>query len=202
MYRVAIRFLLLALALMSPASQGQIAEPAKPAVELAISGPQVVHRGDNLWFTATLTNRSGEVLAVPSPKGGNGWWYMGGPGWKIVDKSGKQLKFKPGTACLCDNPGGASFRDGDFVLLEPGAKIEYQHEAIGDPSDKFIFPRGGTFFASLSWSFCAPRVKTMDNGSLAYTCGVTRSLSQPLKDVLERSPSFEVQSNVWKISLK
>jgi hypothetical protein len=42
----------------------------------------------------------------------------------------------------------------------------------------------------------------MDNGSLAYTCGVTQSLSQPLKDVLERSPSFEVHSNVWKISLK
>jgi hypothetical protein len=195
----------LALVVAFSISHGQAGSgAAAPApVELVISGPQVVHRGDNLWFTATLINRSNQVLAVPSTNGGNGWTYMAGPWWKIVDRSGKQLKFKPGIECFCDhNIGAVNFQDGDFVLLKPGEKIEYRHETLRDPSDKFIFPGEGTFFVTLSWSFCAPRVKPGDNGSVGYTCGITRALSLPTREAVLATPSFDVQSNAWKMSLE
>ena len=195
----------LALASASSIARGQTGgSPAAPApVELVISGPHVVHRGDNLWFTATLTNRSGQVLAVPSTNGGKAWTYMAGPWWKIVDRSGKQLKFKPGTECFCDhNIGAVNFQDSDFVLLKPGETIEYKHESLRDPSDKFIFPGEGTFFVTLSWSFCAPRAKPGDNGSVGYTCGVTGALSPSIREAVLATPSFDVQSNVWKLSLE
>jgi|SRR5580658_337983 hypothetical protein len=198
-------FVFFALMAASSISRGQaVASAADPLpADLVISGPHVFHRGDNLWFTATLTNRSGQVLAVPSTNGGNGWTYMAGPWWKIADRSGKQLKFKPGTECFCDhNIGAVDFQDSDFVLLKPGESIEYKHETLRDPSDKFIFPGEGTFFVTLSWSFCAPRVKLGDNGSVGYICGVTRALSPSIREAVLATPSFDLQSNVWKMSLE
>jgi len=173
-----------------------------PPVELDISGPSVVHVGSNLWFTATLTNRSVKVIAVPSVSS-QGWQYMVGEWWKIVDKTGKQLRFKPRTDLPFDNNIGAPvLHDSDFVLLEPGQTIEYKHETLGDPSDKFIFPRGGTYFVSLSWRFCAPKVKAGANGTVGYTCGLTYALNQSVRGAVLETPSFDVQSNVWRISLK
>jgi hypothetical protein len=201
MYCVAIRFLLLALAMMSPSSQGQIGEPAKPAAELAISGPQVVHRGDNLWFTATLTNRSNATIALPSSTSSICWWYMIEGGWSITDKKGKELPSKP-TGAFDNTVSMPTFKDSDFVLLKPGEKIEYNHETLGDPSDTFLFPGNGFFEVSLRWHFCAPTVKDLPNGTVAYTCGVTRLLSQPVREILLATPSFDVNSNVWNIRLK
>jgi hypothetical protein len=183
------------------AQAGEIKAIPSP-LELDISGPNGVHIGSNLWLTATLTNRSVDVIAVPST-GSQDWLYMGG-GWrKIVDKSGKQLQFKPRTDLPFDNNRGAPIlHDSDFVLLKPGETIEYKHDALGDPSDKFIFPRSGTYFVSLSWHFCAPKVKAGANGTVGYTCGLTYALSQSMREAVLATPSFDVQSNVWKISLK
>lgn len=171
-------------------------------IELVISGPRVVHVGENLWFTATLTNRSGQVVAVPSARS-QGWMYMGGEWWKIVDKSGKPLQFKPPVDLPFDNMRGApALHDSDFVLLKPGEKIEYQHETLGDPSDKFIFPRRGAYFLSLSWKFCAPKVRPLANGTVGYSCGITSEVSQTVKQALLATPDFDVQSNLWTTSLK
>jgi hypothetical protein len=113
------------------------------------------------------------------------------------------LAFKPGTEVYTDNMRGeVIFHDSDFVLLKPGQKAEYKHESLGDPSDKFIFPRRGTYSVSLSWTFCTPTVKPGPNGTVGYTCGVTSALSQPLKVVLLASPSFDLQSNVWTVSVE
>jgi hypothetical protein len=193
---------LLAVASLAHGQTGASATNPSP-VELVISGPHVIHRGDNLWFTATLTNRSSQIIAVPARDSGRGWVYIGGGWWKIVDRSRKQLQYKLGTVALTDNNiGMPTYQDSDFVLLKPGEKIEYTHETLGDPSDKFIFPGDGTFFVSLSWSFCPPKVKPEPNDAVGYTCGITRALSQSVKEVLLATPSYEVHSNVWKISLE
>jgi len=202
MYRVARRFLLLALASICSASPGQTGQSAKPApVELAISGPSVIHRGDKLWFTATLTNRSDATIAVPSATSSIAWWYMIDGGWSITDKKGKELASKP-TGAFDNVNSMPTFKDSDFVLLKPGEQIEYDHEILGDPSDRFLFPGNGIFDVSLRWHFCTPTVKDVPNGAVAYTCGVTRSLSQPLKEILLATPSVDVNSNVWHLRLK
>ena len=124
-------------------------------------------------------------------------------GWSITDKKGKKLKSKQADEIRFDDMiSMPTFKDGDFVLLKPGEKIEYNHESLGDPSDRFFFPGDGSFDVSLKWHFCSPTVKNMPNGAVAYTCGVTRLLSQPLRDVLLATPPFDVCSNVWKIRLK
>ncbi len=38
--------------------------------------------------------------------------------------------------------------------------------------------------------------------TVGYTCGLTYALSQSMREAVLASPSFDVQSNVWKISLK
>lgn len=128
---------------------------------------------------------------------------MEGQWWNIVDKSGEPLKFKPSTDIPFDHMVAMpTFQESDFVLLKPGAKIDYTHETIGDPSDKFVFPGQGSYFVSLSWKFCAPRAEKRSDDTTAYTCGVTMKLSESLKQILFATPSYEVGSNVWTISLK
>jgi hypothetical protein len=128
---------------------------------------------------------------------------MEGEWWKIVDKSGKPLEFKRPTDRPFDNMRGApTLHDSDFVLLKPGEKIEYQHETLGDPSDKFIFPRRGAYFISLVWRFCAPKVKPGANGTIGYSCGITSEVSQSVKQALLATPDFDVQSNLWTTSLR
>jgi hypothetical protein len=200
-----LRLLPLVLLPIALIAQGQTTGNAVNAspVGLVISGPRVIHRGDNLWFTATLTNRSSHVIALPSRDRGRGWVYVGGGWWKITDRLGKQLQYKPGTVALTDNNiGMPTYQDSDFVLLQTGEKIEYTHETLGDPSDKFIFPSDGMYLVSLSWSFCAPKVKEVQNDSVSYTCGITRALSPSVKEALLATPSYEVHSNVWNISLE
>ena len=123
--------------------------------------------------------------------------------WKIVDKSGRPLRFKPPADQPYDHMVGMpTFRDSDFILLKPGEKIEYGRETLGDPSDKFLFPRRGTYFVSLSWKFCAPKVQHGANGATGYNCGITKEMSQSVREVVLATPSFDAQSNVWTVSLK
>ena len=196
--------LVFASALVVSRVQGQTGAgvPQTSPVELTISGPRVVHVGDSLQFTATLTNRSPQAIAVPSEKSQD-WILMEGQWWNIVDKSGKRLKFKPSVDVPIDHMVGMpTFQESDFVLLKPGEKIDYTHEVLGDPSDKFVFPGRGSYFVSLSWKFCAPRAEKRPDDTTAYTCGVTMRLSESLKQTLFATPSYEVGSNVWTISLK
>lgn len=204
MRNVVLRFVLLALITVSSASKAQSAPGAlvSSTFDLVISGPHVVRIGENLWFTATLTNRSGQAIAVPSKQTGKNWQYMGGEWWKIADKWGRQLQYKPGTVAFTDNNTVMpTYDDTDFVLLKPGEKIEYKHETLGDPSDKFIFPGKGIYSMSLSWNFCPPKVRTFPNGNTGHTCGITRALSPSVREVLLATPAYEVKSNVWNILL-
>jgi hypothetical protein len=188
---------------ISPGQTGGGAAVSPAPVDLVISGPHVVHRGENLWFTATLRNRSGKVMAVPSIGKSRGWTYIGGEWWKIIDKRGKPLNSKPPVEILFDNNVGMpTYQDSDFVLLKPGETIQYTHAALGDPSDRFAFPGTGDYSLSLSWNFCAPKVNPHSNGTVEYACGITRSLSQSVKEVLLATPSFDVKSNVWTIHLE
>lgn len=202
MHQVRSICLLLALLAVHPLGRAQTPNSTSPSpVELAIAGPHVVRRGNNVWFTAILTNRSNATIAVPSSTSSIAWWYMIQGGWSITDKKGKQLTSKQ-TGAFDNMTSMPTFKDTDFVLLKPGEKVEYNHETLGDPSDIFSFPGNGFFDVSLRWHFCTPTVKSLPNGTVAYTCGVTRLLSRPLRDILLTTPSFDVNSNVWNIRLK
>lgn len=197
-HRVALAWLMPLALLISARSQGQAVggTASSTPVELTISGPLVIHVGENLQFTATLTNRSTQVIAVPAI-GSQDWIYMVGEWWKIADKSGRLLRFKPPTDQPYDHMVGMPIlRDSDFILLKPGEKIEYGRETLGDPSDRFLFPRRGTYFVSLSWKFCAPNVQHGPSGATGYNCGITKEMSQSVREVVLATPSFDVQSNV------
>lgn len=190
-------------ALAVPLYQAQTPTSSSPPVELAISGPKILHRGDKLWFSATLTNRSGATIAVPSPSSKLFWWYTLEVGWEITDKRGRRLASKQAGEVRFDNMiGMPTFHDSDFVLLKAGEKIEYNHDNLGDPSDLFLFPGNGLYYISLTWHFCTPTEKPLPNNATAYTCGIAQALSPSIKEILLATPSFHVRSNVWDVNLK
>jgi hypothetical protein len=139
------------------------------------------------------------VIAVPSTT--NNDWYLE---WTIVDQTGKLLSFKPDVEFPIDSegPDKTSFHDGDFILLKPGERAEYDSKFLGDPSNRFVFPRKGKYSAVLSVAFCAPQERDFRNGTVGYTCGITRELSQSVREIVLASPSFRVGSNEWTLTLE
>jgi hypothetical protein len=185
-------------------SPDQLASGSSP-VKLIISGPLLIHAGQALNFKATLLNRSAEPIAIPIADSCP-WCSEGGHWWKITDKFGKPLA--PRAELLkkeipIDNVREMPrYHDRDFVVLKPGEKIEYDIKNIGDPSDDVVFPGKGIYLVSLSWSFHAPEVNHLPNGNISYRFGVTSDMSPAIEEVLLRTPRFEVQSNVWTMSLR
>lgn len=190
-------------ALLSIVQAQTRADSSSSPVELSITGPMIVHKGDHLWFAAVLKNQSTATIAVPSHRSEIFWWYTLEGGWTITDGKGRALKSTQADVVRFDNMRHMpTFKDSDFVLLEPGETIEYGHENVGDPSDLFVFPGSGSYKVRLAWHFCTPTEKKLATDSIAYTCGITSGLSQALKDKLLSTPSFDVRSNVWNITLK
>ena len=197
-------FALLLLFWLIPASprgsSEQVASGSSP-VKLIISGPQVIHAGQALNFKATLLNRSAEPIVVPSVN--STWLGTGGYSWNVTDKLGKPLASRPDFLFPIDHVGEMpKYYDRDFVVLKPGEKIEYDARSLGDPSDAVVFPGKGAYLVSLYWSFRAPDVSHLPNGTTAYRFGVTSGMSHAMEEVLLKTPRFEVQSNVWTMSLR
>lgn len=79
--------MLLTSPLHSPAPVRQRRNVGQP-LELRISGPRLIHRGDSLKFDVALINRSGEPLALRFPQ------LFDDPTrftWSITDTSGRRL---------------------------------------------------------------------------------------------------------------
>jgi hypothetical protein len=181
-------------------SSEQLASGSSP-VKLIISGPRVIRAGQALNFKATLLNRSAEPIAVPSVN--SAWLGTGGYSWNVTDKLGKPLASRPDFLFPIDHVGEMpKYHDRDFVVLKPGEKIEYDARSLSDPSDAVVFPGNGAYLVSLYWSFRAPDVSHLPNGNTAYRFGVTSGMSHAMEEVLLKTPRFEVQSNVWTMSLR
>jgi hypothetical protein len=178
----------------------RLARDSSP-VKLSISGPLVIRAGQDLNFKATLLNQSAEPIAVPSVN--STWLGTGGYSWNVTDKLGKPLASRPDFLFPIDHVGEMpKYYDRDFVVLKPGEKIEYDARSLGDPSNAVVFPSKGAYLVSLYWSFRTPDVRHLPNGNTAYRFGVTCGMSHAMEEVLLKTPPFEVQSNVWTMSLR
>lgn len=143
------RFTLLSLALATPLSVvAQDRSPLPSPVEIRISGPRLIRRGDALKFHVTFTNRADIPLALRFPH----WWEQTTKlVWRINDVGGRLLPPHIDTgpqlpSCPIDNP----ISDWDIEVLAPHETRDYSYLA-GDPSDYFSFPRKGFYVVSLTY---------------------------------------------------
>jgi hypothetical protein len=178
----------------------QLASGSSP-VKLSISGPLVIRAGQALNFKTTLLNRSAEPVAVPSAN--SAWFGAGGCSWSVSDKLGRPLALRPNFLLPIDHVGEMpKYYDRDFVVLNPGEKIQYDARSLGGPSDAVVSPGKGSYVVTLYWSFRAPDVRHLPNGNTAYRFAVTSGMSHAMEEALLKTPPFEVQSNAWTMSLK
>ncbi len=148
MYRPIAKFAALFCALglaTPPVLTASSDEPASPAqVELEITGPRLINRGDTLHFHAFLTNRSAETIIVPAPDG----MLQPVMNWKITDTVGKDLPVPHYGVGYCPVTSRPAVSDADFVSLKSGERMEIP--VLGDPSDLVLFPGKGFYRISLT----------------------------------------------------
>jgi hypothetical protein len=107
---------------------------AATSVEVEISGPRLIKRGDTLHFRAFLTNRSPETVIVRAPNG----MLQASMSWKTTDSAGKELPPPHWEGVYCPVTSMPSVGEGDFVALKGGERIEIP--LLGDLSDMVLFP--------------------------------------------------------------
>lgn len=197
--RVAIGPLILAaFSLACPARSQyrstQVPQSASP-VELTISGPRLIHRGDALKFQVTLTNRSAAPIAWRIPL----FLETTGFIWRITDTGGRLLPpyvYTGPVEYVCGLTSPPS--DRDIFILQPQEKMEYAF--AGDPSDSFSFPGKGFYRVSLKYvlaptTFVAEApYRPPDEKPDPYT-------PRQKIDLLQRMPRFEATSNEWQLYL-
>jgi hypothetical protein len=177
------------------AQQPEAASPPRSNdanVELTISGPRVIRAGEDLRFRAFIVNRSSDVIAIPSPT----YPYGCGLGWTITDRSGRTLPMRLGTP-YCPLRELPPIRDGDFILVQPGQRVELKE--IGDPSNCFLFPGRGFYRVSLRFVFDRPSRKLATfgtNGRFPRT-----SVSEQSLETLLQAPAIDASSAPWTLYL-
>ncbi len=191
----------LLIALSVPAyAPGQSKTPALVVtpIELRISGPRLIHLGDRLKFTATLTNRSDKPLALRFP-----FFFTDETqfNWRITNAGGRILPphiydGPPIYVCPVTGP----LTDSMITVLQPGEKMDYDY--LGDPSDDFAFTGKGFYRVTLTYILApiSPDAVRVD----PY-----RSQNEPPEkytpeqkiEMLKNMPRIEVSSNEWHMYL-
>jgi hypothetical protein len=163
-------------------------------VELEISGPRLIHVGDDLKFRTFLVNRSSQVIAFPSPTS----QYGRSTYWTVTDGAGREL---PGPIFyVCGTVARASVADSDFEFLRPGERMEITNP--GDPSNNVFFSGKGFYRVSLSLDFTPPTIRHSADGKLTYYTGISGSTMSPAKqEKLLSTPKLQATSNVWTMYL-
>jgi hypothetical protein len=190
------RLALAALALTCPLSvKAQVQSASPPSIEVKISGPRLIRRGDVLKFHVTFTNRTDGPLALRLPH----WWEQSTKlSWRITDTGGRLLPphtyAEPQLAfCPIDSP----ISDWDIEVLAPHETRDYSYLA-GDPSDYFSFPKKGFYLISLSYILdpTTPVTKAPyevpSNPPEPYT-------GDQKRDMFKRTPRIEATSNEWQV---
>jgi hypothetical protein len=191
--------LLIALSVPAYSSgQTQTSAPSGPAIspiELTISGPRYIRRGDDLKFKVTLTNRSDKPVAVRSHL------LFGeetGFSWRITDYAGRPLPPHIYDEKLFVCPVTGPVMDFMITVLQPGEKMDYPF--AGDPSDSFMFPGKGFYRVTLSYVLAPVQYVAVgpfrppDEKPGAYT-------PQQKVEMIKNQPRFETTSNVWQMYL-
>jgi len=140
---------LLALAIASHAL-GQTTSNTS-SLELRISGPRLIRRGDKLTFRAVIINHSSKPVAFAFRRGG--WDCDGVFRWTITDAGDRELPLIPHEtdrhSMICCLTSGLSERD--IVVLQPGESRDTP--ILTDPSDIYAFPRNGFYKVTLRFGF-------------------------------------------------
>jgi len=198
MRRIMLCAFVLLVALSIPAyspGQSQTAAPAVSPLELTISGPRYIRRGDDLKFIVTLTNRSDTPVAVRSHL------LFGeetGFAWRITDAGGRLLPPHIYDQKLFVCPVTGPVMDFMVTVLQPGEKMDYPF--AGDPSDSFVFPGKGFYKVTLSYVLAPTQYvavspfRPADEKPGAYT-------PQQKVEMIKTQPRFETTSNVWQMYL-
>jgi hypothetical protein len=145
----ASRLALLAVALVFPVSARTEAHPASTSpIEVRISGPRLIRRGDALKFLVTFTNRTDKPIALRLPRL---WDDPTKLTWRVTDTSGHLLPphvYTDPALGFC--PVTSPLSDLDIEVLAPHETRDYSYRA-GDPSDEFSFPGKGFYRVSLTY---------------------------------------------------
>jgi hypothetical protein len=202
MRRLVSSAIALLIALSFPAySPGQVQPTATAAatpspIELTISGPRLIQRGDTLKFKVTLRNRSDKPVAVRPPVlYGEETRFV----WRITDTDGRLLPphvYDGPRQFIC--PVTGPVMDFMITVLQPGEKMDYPF--AGDPSDSYLFPRNGFYRVTLSYILAPTQYVAVspfrrpDEKPDGYT-------PQQRVELLKNQPRFETTSNVWQMYL-
>ena len=194
MRRLVSSLLGLLIALSVPVySTGQT--PASP-LEVRISGPRLIHRGQTLKFRVTLTNRSDKPIAVrPSVLFDDETRFT----WRLTDTGGRLLQphtYDGPLIFVCPVTGPVA--DSMVTVLQPGGSMEFPN--VGDPSDVYVFPRKGFYRATLTYVLVPTRAievfpyRDPDEKPEAFT-------PEQKVEMIKNQPRFEATSNVWQMYL-
>jgi hypothetical protein len=197
MRRIATSLLALLIALSVPAySPGQTPNDSSP-IELHISGPHLIHRGQTLNFKVTMTNRSDKPIAVRRPFG---LFDQTKLTWQITDTAGRPLQprvyeFPPGVfVCPIIGP----FPDRVIEVLRPGETIDFSYAS--DPSDDFLFPGNGFYRVSLTYAL--RQNPDVEESRYRYPNEKPEAYTPHQKvEMFHAMPSIDVTSNVWQVHL-
>jgi hypothetical protein len=174
-------------------SHAQQGPQSNSRLDLRISGPHLVRRGDKLKFKAAIINRSPQPVAFALRQGG--WDCDGVFSWKITDTGDNLLPpvpREPIRGMVCCLTSGVS--EDELIVLQPGEKFAVP-EIIGDPSDEFAFPRNGFYRVSLN---------------LLYRPGIIEDNGRKIKDIVKPGSKWELAlktgaigavSNTWNVYL-
>lgn len=150
--RCSTMFAVVLVAMLGSASNAQIAtdHTLPPGLELQISGPRLIRRGEKLRFTGKILNHSANPVAFALRQGG--WDCDGAFRWKITDTREQQLPplrhdAVPGMVCCLTS----HVSEDELIVLNPGEELALS--GLSDPSDFFTFPRNGFYRVSLRFIF-------------------------------------------------
>jgi hypothetical protein len=178
-------------------AQTQAPTPAAISpVEVTITGPRLIHRGDALKFHVMVTNHSDAPIALRFPRGLGDTTRLD---WKITYPAGRTIPpyvYNGPVFYYCPVVSGPS--DEDILIVQPHQTQEYPY--AGDPSDYFVFPGKGFYRVSLNYVLdptypvVEAKYRPPDEPPSPYT-------PRQKLELLRKMPHIEVTSNVWQLYL-
>lgn len=193
--RTVAAFLVLAVGIpIYSQAQTKTASPATSPVEMTISGPHYIRRGDALNFKVTLTNRSDKPVAVAPLMFGGGASAI----WRVTDFGGRLLP-----PHLYDQLRGYCPVTGPVMgymltVLQPGASMDFS--SAGDPSDEFAFPGKGVYKVTLTFKQTHALYIGISPERQANEKSGQYTPAEKLA-IFKDQPRIEATSNVWQMYL-
>ena len=194
----ASRLALLAIALVLPLpARAQTRPVLTSPIEVRISGPRLIRRGDALKFLVTFNNRTDKPIALRLPRLLEDTTKLS---WRVTDTSGHLLPPHIHTGpALPFCPVTSPLSDWDIEVFAPHETRDYSYRA-GDPSDDFSFPGKGFYRVSLTYILDASTRITKapyeapSNEPDPYTHDEKLAM-------FKQTPRIETTSNEWPLYL-